>query len=153
MEIKKVTPFLWFNTEAQEAAKLYCSIFKNSRIISTNPMTTTFDLDGQRLMAGNFGPQFTFNEATSFFVNCEDQDEVDYFWARLTENGGQEGRCGWLKDKFGLSWQIVPDAFMKLAGDADRSKSQRVMTAMLKMNKMDIAKLQEAYDGKVDEGR
>ena len=98
-------------------------------------------------MAANFGPQFRFNEAISLFVYCDSQEEVDYFWTKLTEDGGQEGRCGWLKDKFGLSWQIVPSEFMKLASDADPAKSQRVMAAMQKMNKMDIKALQDAYNG------
>ena len=146
MEIKKVTPFLWFNNQAEEAAKLYCSIFKNSKIINSNPMMATFELEGQRFMAANFGPRFQFNEAISLFVTCDSQEEVDYFWAKLTDNGGKEGRCGWLKDKFGLSWQIVPAEFMKLASSPNPATSQRVMAAMQKMNKMDIKKLQEAYD-------
>ncbi len=147
MEIRKITPFLWFNNQAEEAAKLYCSIFKNSKIINANPMMATFELEGQRFMAANFGPQFQFNEATSFFVSCESQEDVDYFWTKLTADGGKEGRCGWLKDKFGLSWQIVPTAFGKLVGDPDRAKSQRVMQAMQQMNKLDIEKLKQAYDG------
>ena len=147
MEIKKITPFLWFNNQAEEAAQLYCSIFKNSKIISSNPVMATFELEGQRFMAANFGPQFRFNEAISLFVYCDSQEEVDYFWTKLTEDGGQKGRCGWLKDKFGLSWQIVPSEFMKLASDADPAKSQRVMAAMQKMHKMDIKALQDAYNG------
>lgn len=147
MEIKKITPFLWFNNQAEEAAKLYCSIFKDSKIITLSPMTAVFELEGQRFMATNFGPHFQFNEATSFFVSCDNQEEVDYFWTKLTENGGKEGRCGWLKDKFGLSWQIVPAAFGRWAGDPDPVKSQRVFAAMQQMNKMDIQKLQAAYDG------
>ncbi len=146
MEIKKVTPFLWFNNQAEEAAKLYCSIFKNSKIINSHPMMATFELDGQKFMAANFGPHFQFNEAISLFVTCESQEEVDYFWDRLTADGGKEGRCGWLKDKFGLSWQIVPTEFMKLASGTNPAKSQRVMDAMQQMNKMDIKKLQEAYN-------
>lgn len=146
MEIKKITPFLWFNNQAEEAATLYCSIFKNSKIINRSPMMAVFELEGQRFMAANFGPLYEFNEATSFFVSCDSQEEVDYFWEKLTENGGKEGRCGWLKDKFGLSWQIVPAAFGKLAG-GEPAKSQRMFAAMQQMNKMDIKKLQQAYDG------
>jgi len=148
MEIKKVTPFLWFNNQAEEAAKLYCSIFKNSKIISSSPMNAVFELEGQRFMAGNFGPQFKFNEAISMFVTCDSQEEVDYFWTKLIENGGEESRCGWLKDKFGLSWQIIPDAFIKMVSGPDQARTQRVFAAMMQMNKMDIKKLQEAYDGK-----
>ncbi len=147
MEIKKITPFLWFNDQAEEAAKLYCSIFPNSKIINLSPMMAVFELDGQRLMAGNFGPQYQFNEATSFFVSCNSQEEVDYFWEKLTDNGGKEGRCGWLKDKFGLSWQIVPTSFSQLVGGSDPLKSKRVFVAMQQMNKIDIHKLQQAYDG------
>jgi predicted 3-demethylubiquinone-9 3-methyltransferase (glyoxalase superfamily) len=146
MEIKKLTPFLWFNNQAEEAAKLYCSIFKDSKIINLSPMMSVFELEGQRFMAANFGPQFQFNEAISFFVSCDNQQEVDYFWKKLTENGGKEGRCGWLKDKFGVSWQIVPSAFSKMAG-GEPAKSQRMFAAMQQMNKMDIKKLQQAYDG------
>jgi|SRR3954469_15825986 len=148
MEIKKVTPFLWFNNQAEEAAKLYCSIFKNSKIISSNSMSATFEIEAQRFMAGNFGPQFKFNEAISLFVTCDSQEEVDYFWTKLIENGGQESRCGWLKDKFGLSWQIVPAAFIKMVSGPDQAQTQRVFAAMMEMNKMDIKKLQAAYDGK-----
>jgi predicted 3-demethylubiquinone-9 3-methyltransferase (glyoxalase superfamily) len=146
MEIKKLTPFLWYNNQAEEAAQLYCSIFKNSKIINLSHMMVTFELEGQRFMAGNFGPQFQFNEAISFFVNCDSQEEVDYFWEKLTENGGSEGRCGWLKDKFGVSWQIIPSAFGKMAG-GEPAKAQRMFAAMQQMNKMDIKKLQQAYDG------
>ena len=110
-------------------------------------MMATFELEGQRFMAANFGPQFKFNEAVSMYVSCETQEEVDYFWSKLTADGGEEGRCGWLKDKFGLSWQIVPTAFGKLAGGPDPARSQRVMQAMMQMKKMDIEKLQQAYDG------
>src|SRR4051812_48763820 len=124
MEIKKITPFLWFNNEAEQAAKLYCSVFKNSSIINLSPMMAVFELEGQRFMAGNFGPQFKFNEATSIYVSCDNQEEVDHYWSKLTEGGGQEGRCGWLKDKFGLSWQIVPAVFQKLASDPDQAKSK-----------------------------
>jgi len=147
MEIKKLTPFLWFNNQAGDAAKFYCSVFKNSKIIDSNPMMAVFELEGQRFMAGNFGPEFKFNEAISIFVSCENQEEVDHFWNRLTEDGGQEGRCGWLKDKFGLSWQIVPNAFSRMAGDRDPAKTQRLFKAMQQMNKMDIQKLELAFEG------
>jgi predicted 3-demethylubiquinone-9 3-methyltransferase (glyoxalase superfamily) len=147
MEIKKISPFLWFNNQAKEASEFYCSVFKNSRIISSNPMMATFELEGIRFMAGNFGPEFKFNEAISLFVSVETQEELDYYWDKLTE-GGQGGRCGWLKDQFGLSWQIVPTALGRLMGDRDQAKSQRVMAAMMQMNKLNIAGLQKAYEGK-----
>ncbi len=145
MEIKKITTFLWFNNQAEEAAKFYCAIFKNSKIINTNPMMSTFELEGQRFTAANFGPQFKFNEAISIFVNCETQEEVDYFWNKLSE-GGSEGQCGWLKDQFGLSWQIVPTILTKLMSDP--AKSESVVKAFMQMKKIDIEKLQQTYDGK-----
>ncbi len=144
---QKITPFLWFNDQAEEAAKFYTSIFKNSKIITVSPMTTTFELEGLKFIALNGGPQFAFTEAVSFFVNCESQEEVDELWGKLTIDG-KESQCGWLKDKFGMSWQIVPTIFGKLMSDPDPVKSQRVLQAMLKMKKMDISKLQEAYDKK-----
>ncbi len=147
MEIKKITPFLWFDSQAEEAARFYCSIFKNSKIINLNTMIILFELEGQQFKAGNFGPKFKFNEAISMLVDCDTQEEVDYFWNKLTADGGEPGRCGWLKDKFGLSWQIIPNAFGKLMDNADHARSQRVINAMMQMNKMDIAKLQQAYDG------
>ena len=139
----KVTPFLWFNNNAEEAMKFYTSIFKNSAVTSRG----TFQLEGQEFMVLNGGPQFKFNEAISFFVQCESQEEVDYFWEKLTA-GGEPGRCGWLKDKYGLSWQIIPKTFMKLVSDPDPAKTQKVIQAMMKMQKMDVKKLQEAYDSK-----
>jgi predicted 3-demethylubiquinone-9 3-methyltransferase (glyoxalase superfamily) len=142
---QKITPFLWFDNQAAEAAKFYTSIFKNSKIINTSPMITTFELEGQKFMGLNGGPQFKFTEAVSFFVNCETQEEVDEFWEKLSA-GGEKSQCGWLKDKYGLSWQIVPTILGKLMGDPDRTKSQRVMEAMLKMKKLDIKELQKAYD-------
>ena len=142
-----ITPFLWFNNRAEDAARFYCSVFKNSRIINSNPMTATFELEGQRFMALNGGPRYTFNEAVSLFVTCETQEEVDYYWKALIERGGQEGRCGWLKDRYGLSWQIIPIALGKLMGDPDKEKSGRVMQAMLKMNKIMISDLRKAYNG------
>jgi len=155
---KQITPFLWFDDNAEEATNFYTSIFKNSKILSIkrtgaagpgqkgSVMTTSFELDGQEFVALNGGPRFKFTEAVSFVVKCETQDEVDYYWDKLLE-GGQPQACGWLKDRFGLSWQIVPTAFFRLAGDSDPEKVSRVMQAMLKMIKFDIAKLQEAYDG------
>ena len=152
-------PFLWFNDNAEEAMKFYTSIFKNSKIGKVarygdagpgpkgNLMTASFSLDGQEFIALNGGPQFKFTEAVSFVVNCETQKEIDEFWEKLSA-GGQESQCGWLKDKFGLSWQIVPTILGKLMSDPDRAKSQRVMTALLKMKKLDIATLQRAHEGK-----
>jgi predicted 3-demethylubiquinone-9 3-methyltransferase (glyoxalase superfamily) len=159
---RKVTPFLWFDTQAEEAAKFYTSIFDNSRIKQIrrygkaghethgmqagSVMTVEFEIDGQPLVALNGGPHFKFTEAFSLQVNCENQDEIDYFWSKLSE-GGQESRCGWLKDKFGLSWQIVPAMLEQMFGDADRAKSERAMSAVMRMKKFDIAALQRAYSG------
>jgi predicted 3-demethylubiquinone-9 3-methyltransferase (glyoxalase superfamily) len=145
--MQKITPFLWFDNQAEQAAKFYCSIFKNSKIVNSSPMIVTFELEGQKFMALNGGPQFKFTEAISFFVDCETQEEVNYYWEKLSE-GGNESQCGWLKDKFGMSWQIIPSILGKLMGDPDHVKSQRVMNAMLQMRKIDIAKLKEAYGQK-----
>jgi predicted 3-demethylubiquinone-9 3-methyltransferase (glyoxalase superfamily) len=157
--MQKITPFLWFDNNAEDAAKFYTSIFKNSKIgkiarygdAGPGPkgtvMTVEFELNGQQFVALNGGPEFKFTEAISFVVNCESQEEIDYFWGKLTA-GGQEVQCGWLKDKFGLSWQIVPTAMPKMLTDPDPAKSQRVMKAMLKMIKIDLPTLQRAYDGK-----
>ena len=150
--MQRITPFLWFDGNAEEAMKFYVSIFKNSKIVSTmagpdgKVMTGTFELEGQRFMALNGGPQYTFSEAISLFVSCETQAEVDELWSKLTD-GGSESQCGWLKDKFGLSWQIIPSALGRLLGDKDRAKAGRAMQAMLQMKKIDIAKLQQAFDG------
>jgi predicted 3-demethylubiquinone-9 3-methyltransferase (glyoxalase superfamily) len=147
--MKKITPFLWFDTQAEEAMRFYVSIFKNSKVISVSPgpdgkaFSVSFELDGQEFTALNGGPMFKFTEAISLFVNCETQAEVDDFWSKLTA-GGEAGQCGWLKDKYGLSWQIVPTALGRLLGNPDPVKSQRVMQAMLKMNKLDIAALENA---------
>ncbi|MEK7785660.1 MAG: VOC family protein [Chloroflexota bacterium] len=141
-----ITPFLWFDGRAEEAARFYTSIFKNSRIDSLSPMSATFHLDGQKFIALNGGPQFKFTEAISFFVDCRTQDEVDELWEKLSA-GGEPGRCGWLKDKFGVSWQIVPSVLGDMLQDEDEEKSQRVMQAMLQMDKLDIARLQQAYEG------
>jgi predicted 3-demethylubiquinone-9 3-methyltransferase (glyoxalase superfamily) len=164
MEIvtQKVSPCLWFDTEAEEAANFYVSVFDNSRIINVarypnegqevhgkeagSAMAVDFELSGQRFVGLNGGPQFKFDEAISFQVYCESQEEVDYFWSKLTQ-GGQERPCGWLKDRYGLSWQIVPIALLRMMTDADPKKPQRVMKAFLQMKKFDIAALQRAYDG------
>jgi predicted 3-demethylubiquinone-9 3-methyltransferase (glyoxalase superfamily) len=154
----RITPNMWFDTEAEEAAEFYISIFKNSRIVhvahytEAGPrpagmvMTVEFELDGLRFVGINGGPEFTFSEAVSFLVNCEDQDEIDYYWERLSE-GGQEGPCGWLKDKFGLSWQVAPTGMDELFSDPDPARATRAMEAMLKMGKLDIAALRAAADG------
>ena len=142
----KITPFLWYDNQAEEAAKFYCSIFKNSRIISANPMSVIFELEGQRIFALNGGPQFKFTEAFSLYVDCKTQEEIDYYWNKLTE-GGSESMCGWLKDKYGLSWQIIPYTLGQLIGDPDQAKSQRALNAMFQMRKLDMAKLQAAHDG------
>ena len=143
-----IIPFLWFDTQAEEAMNFYCSIFKNSKVISANPMTVEFELEGQQFMGLNAGPMFKFNESVSFFVSCEDQAEVDEYWEKLLADGGEESMCGWLKDKFGLSWQIIPKALGRCLGDADREKSGRAMQAMLKMNKIIIKDLEDAFAGK-----
>jgi predicted 3-demethylubiquinone-9 3-methyltransferase (glyoxalase superfamily) len=154
----RITPFLWFDGQAEDAAKFYTSIFKDAKIVDVSrygdggpfpkdtAMMVVFQLDGQKFMALNAGPEFKFTEAISFFVRCEDQAEVDYYWDRLIQ-GGEESRCGWLKDKFGLSWQVVPTILRDLLGDDDEEKSGRAMQAMLTMSKLDIAALQKAFDG------
>jgi predicted 3-demethylubiquinone-9 3-methyltransferase (glyoxalase superfamily) len=153
--MNKITPCLWFDTEGEEAAEFYTSVFPNSRIVdvarygSAGPRpegtvrTVSFELGGQKFVALNGGPEFTFSEAISFQVSCENQDEVDAFWSKLSE-GGEEGPCGWLKDKFGMSWQIVPTALPRLLGDPDREKAKRVMQAMLQMKKVEIDELERA---------
>ena len=153
--MREITPCLWFDTEGEEAATFYTSVFPNSRITdvarygSAGPrpegtiMTVAFELDGMKLVALNGGPQFTFSEAVSFQVLCESQDEVDAYWSKLSQ-GGEEGPCGWLKDRFGLSWQIVPTRLPELLQDPDREKSQRVMAAMLEMRKIDVEALERA---------
>ena len=147
-----VTPFLWFDTQAEEAMAFYASIFPRSRSLSVTRsqgrvVSVAFELEGQKFMALNAGPHFKFNEAVSFFVGCETQDEIDELWEKLTANGGAPGRCGWLKDKFGLSWQIVPNALGRLLSNSDPVRSKRVMDAMLQMNKLDVTRLQQALDG------
>jgi predicted 3-demethylubiquinone-9 3-methyltransferase (glyoxalase superfamily) len=147
-----ITPFLWFDTQAEEAMNLYASIFKDSKIVAVSRaqgkvMSVTFELQGQRFIALNAGPHHTFNEAVSFFVACETQEEIDDFWGKLTADGGAPGRCGWLKDKFGLSWQIVPASLGQMLGDPDRARSTRAMNAMLQMDKLDLRRLQQAFNG------
>jgi predicted 3-demethylubiquinone-9 3-methyltransferase (glyoxalase superfamily) len=158
----KITPCLWFDSQAEEAATFYCSVFKNSKITSVarypeagqevhkkpagSVMMVAFELDGQPFTALNGGPIFTFDEAVSFQIMCETQDDIDHYWSALTK-GGQEGPCGWLKDRFGLSWQVVPTAIPRMMSDPDRSKSARVMNAFLKMKKLDLAAIERAYAG------
>jgi predicted 3-demethylubiquinone-9 3-methyltransferase (glyoxalase superfamily) len=154
--MQKITPFLWFDGKAEEAMNFYASIFKNSKIVSImrygeagpgpkgTVMTAKFELNGQEFVALNGGPQFTFTEAISFVVNCETQQEVDELWEKLSE-GGEKSRCGWLKDKYGLSWQVVPTVLVEMLQDKDPEKSKRVMNAMLQMDKIDIQGLKEAY--------
>jgi predicted 3-demethylubiquinone-9 3-methyltransferase (glyoxalase superfamily) len=155
--MQKITPFLWFDSQAEEAMNFYVSIFKNSKVgritrySAAGPgpqgtvMSATFQLDGQEFFALNGGPHFTFTPAISFFVNCETQEEVDELWEKLA-TGGKKDRCGWLQDKYGLSWQIIPSALGQMLQDKDPEKAKRVMQAMLQMEKIDIARLQQAYD-------
>ena len=155
---QKIIPHLWFDTEAEQAANFYVSVFKDSRILSkalypeNSPgpagtvMTVEWELDGQRFLGINGGPQFTFDEAISFQITCETQEEIDYYWERLTE-GGEEGPCGWLKDRFGLSWQVVPTGMEEALGDPDPERARRAMEAMLSMGKIDLATLRRAADG------
>ena len=142
----RITPFLWFDKNAEEAVKFYTAIFKNSKVIQLHPMVSTFELEGQRFMALNGGPQFKFTEAISLFVSCDTQKEINYYWAKLLTDGGREVQCGWLKDKFGLSWQIVPAILGKMMSNPDHKKSERVMQAVLKMVKLDIQVLKQAYE-------
>ena len=155
---QKIIPNLWFDTEAEEAAAFYTSVFKNSRIVNVTRypedaprpagtvMTVQFELDGQPFVGINGGPQFTFDEAVSFEITCEDQDEVDYYWDRLTD-GGEESQCGWLKDRYGLSWQVVPTGMAEIFADPDQTRADRTMQAMFGMRKLDVAVLRAAADG------
>ena len=155
---QKITPFLWFDGRVEEAVNFYTSVFKNSEVVNMTRlpadapghngkvMVATINLNGVEFMLLDGGPMFKFTEAISFFVHCEDQEEVDHFWNKLTTDGGQESQCGWLKDKYGVSWQIVPNALGQLMGDPNRVKAGNVMKAMLQMKKIDIAGLQAAYD-------
>ena len=155
---QKIVPNLWFDTEAEQAAEFYISVFKDSRIVNVTHyteagpraagtvMTVEFELDGQRFIGINGGPEFSFDEAVSFEIECEDQDEIDYYWERLTE-GGEESQCGWLKDRYGLSWQVVPTGMEELFADPDKGRAERAMKAMLGMRKLDVAALRAAADG------
>jgi len=162
--MQKITPFLWFDDQAEEAVNFYTSLFKNSKIgrIFRNPqeaaektgrpvgsvLTIEFEIEGQKFVALNGGPLFKFNESVSFVINCETQEEVDYFWGKLIADGGEESACGWLKDKFGLSWQVTPTVLIDMLHDKDPEKAERVMKAMLQMQKIEIPKLKAAYGGK-----
>jgi predicted 3-demethylubiquinone-9 3-methyltransferase (glyoxalase superfamily) len=162
--MQKITPFLWFDDQAEEAVKFYTSVFKNSKVgrilrygeeaasKSGRPagsvLTIEFEIEGQKFVALNGGPQFKFNESVSFVVNCETQEEVDYFWGKLIADGGEESQCGWLKDKFGLSWQVTPTVLIDMLHDKDSEKAERVMKSMLQMQKIEIEKLKAAYRGK-----
>jgi predicted 3-demethylubiquinone-9 3-methyltransferase (glyoxalase superfamily) len=157
--MQKITPYLWFDDQAEEAAKFYTSIFKDSRITNVarygeagpgpvgSVLTVNFQLEGQDFVALNGGPPFKFTEAISLCVSCENQEEVDEFWDKLTADGGEPGPCGWLKDKYGLSWQIIPKALMEYLGSPDREKAERATRAMLQMQKIDVAAIKRAYDG------
>ena len=156
--MQKITPFLWFDNQAEEAVNFYVSVFKNSKVGTIarygdsgpgpkgSVMTIAFELDGQNFTALNGGPHFKFTEAISLVVNCANQEEVDYFWGKLTADGGQEVQCGWLKDKYGLSWQVVPKILPELVQSGDPKKSERVMKALMQMKKLDVAKLKEAAE-------
>jgi predicted 3-demethylubiquinone-9 3-methyltransferase (glyoxalase superfamily) len=158
--MQKISPFLWFDGRAEEATRFYVSVFKNSKIIGIDHwsensgfpkeqvMTATFELDGVQFHAFDAGPQFKFNEAISLSVDCADQAEVDYYWEKLTSDGGEESVCGWLKDKFGVSWQIVPRVLPKMMKDTDAERASRVMKAMMKMKKIIVADIEKAYEGK-----
>jgi predicted 3-demethylubiquinone-9 3-methyltransferase (glyoxalase superfamily) len=162
--MQKITPCLWFDDQAEEAVKFYTSVFKNSKIGRTfrydehaadaagrpsgSVLTIEFEIAGQKFLALNGGPQFKFNESISFVVNCATQEEVDFYWKKLTADGGEESQCGWLRDKFGVSWQVTPTALIDMLHDQDLKKSGRVMQAMLQMQKINIEKLKNAYTGK-----
>ncbi len=155
---QKITPFFWYDNQAEEAMNFYVSIFKNSRVLGVtrygksgpgpegSVLTAAFELEGQKFTALNGGPRFKFNESVSFVVNCETQEEIDYFWEKLSSDGGQESQCGWLKDKFGLSWQVVPTILPELITSKDPKKSERVMQAIMQMKKLDLAKLKQAAE-------
>jgi predicted 3-demethylubiquinone-9 3-methyltransferase (glyoxalase superfamily) len=158
--MQKITPFLWFDNQAEEAVNFYASVFKNSKIGNMarydeaaaaaagrpkgSVMTASFELEGQEFIALNGGPHFKFSEAISFVINCETQKEIDYYWGKLSSDGGQEGQCGWLKDKYGVSWQIIPSSLSKLIAGPDKEKSKRAMGALMKMKKLVIAELENA---------
>src|SRR3954470_15395549 len=142
-----ISTFLWFDANAADAAKMYCEIFPNAKITSTSPMSTSFEIDDQRFIAFNGGPHYKLTPAVSLFVSCKNQEEVDAVWNRFLAAGGSEHKCGWLVDKYGLSWQVIPTQLMELMSDPDRDKANRVVQAMLKMQKIEIAELQRAYRG------
>ena len=156
--MQKITPFLWYDTQAEEAANFYCSIFKDSRILNVvrygdagpgpkgSVMVAAFEIEGQTFTALNGGPRFKFNESMSFVVHCKNQEEVDYYWERLTADGGQESQCGWLKDKFGLSWQVIPDRAIEMLQDKEPARSARVMQAIMPMKKIELPALERAYN-------
>jgi predicted 3-demethylubiquinone-9 3-methyltransferase (glyoxalase superfamily) len=139
-----ITPFLWFDAPLDEVVAYYQSIFGSAKVIQVSPMTATFEIEGQRFLALNGGPHFRFNEAVSFFIECADQSEVDFYWSKLTTGGGEESQCGWLKDRYGLSWQVVPQALGRYLSDPDRQKAERVRQAMMQMKKIDVAALDRA---------
>lgn len=153
---QRITPMLWYDGQAEEAAKFYCSVFENSRVTTVSRygesgpgpkgsvMVAEFEIGSQKFTALNGGPQFKFNESVSFVISCDSQEEVDYYWEKLTADGGQEGMCGWLKDKYGLSWQVTPTRLLELVQSNDPAKSQRAMQAMMQMRKIDIGKLEQA---------
>lgn len=158
--MQKITPFLWFDNQAQEAMNFYLSIFKNSKVISVapyeeedpevreTPMTLKFQIEGQEFIALNGGPEFKFTPAISFVINCENQEEIDYYWEKLSENGEEQGP-GWIKDKYGISWQVIPTALEEMMIDEDKEKSNRVMATMMQMAKIDVNKLKQAYNGEL----
>ncbi len=164
MKLQKITPCLWFDGQAVEAAEFYTSIFKDSRILDDSlygeegqeitgqkpgtVMTVSFEIAGHKFLALNGGPLFKFTEAVSFIIDCKDQEEVDYFWGKLTSGGGQESQCGWCKDKFGLSWQVVPSQFTEMLESANDEQKERLMKSLLQMQKLNVAELQKAYEGK-----
>jgi predicted 3-demethylubiquinone-9 3-methyltransferase (glyoxalase superfamily) len=144
--VQKIVPFLWFDGSLKDAVEFYVSVFKDARVVSMNPMTATFELMGQRFMGLNGGPKYRFTEAVSFFIKCDTQAEVDYFWRALGDQGTEQ-QCGWLKDRFGVSWQVIPNALGELMTDPDPARAQRVMQALLGMKKIVIADLQAAHAG------
>ena len=162
-QVQRITPFLWFDTQAEEAAKFYTSVFKNSRIVRVSKypnagqeahhkpagsvMTVDFEIEGQRFTAINAGPEFKFTEAVSFVVHCKNQEEIDYFWEKLTAGGGAPSQCGWLKDRYGLSWQVTPDILLDMINDKDEEARTRAFSAMMTMKKIDIAELKRAFAG------
>lgn len=147
MQFQKITPYLWFDQQAGEAARFYCSLFDNARILSESGMIVEFELEGMNFMALNGGPLFSFNEAVSFLVLCEDQEEVDRLWQRLTAEGGSESRCGWCRDKYGLSWQVVPRRFTEMMKTGNREQVKRVLEVMMPMNKMILTEFEKAFSG------